>query len=109
MLQNGDTKKILMNILKKNTALFLVILFSCSINEENLEISQTDEFYERVNYIINSPSVYESVVPENINPYEIVIDLQIPSSEKSSKTQESTSESQNAPEEIKNAKESFKD
>jgi hypothetical protein len=97
-----------MKHIKKLFAIFIIAASSCSIGEESIEINQTDQFYERVNFIITNPSSYASVIPEKVNPFDITLDLKSLSATKGSKVQESEAQKGQVPEEVKNANQSFK-
>ncbi len=98
-----------MKHIKKLFGILIIVVTSCSIGEESIEINQTDQFYERVNFIITNPSSYASVIPEKVNPFDITLDLKSLNATKGSKVQESEAQKGQVPEEIKNANQSFKD
>ena len=66
----GILANVFMSILKKISVICIIILSSCSLSEENLEINQDQVFYEKIDVILENPTSYALLAPEKINPFD---------------------------------------
>jgi hypothetical protein len=93
-----------MNVLKKISVICFIILSSCSLSEENLQINQDQVFYEKIAAILENPTSYSSLSPQKINPFDFDLSKKLQESDKSgARVHENSSERSALPDEIANA------
>jgi hypothetical protein len=89
--------------------LFVIILSSCSIEDNFPKIDLNQGFYKKIIEITSNPGRYSSLVPERINPHEVELLKSIESFKKAGARTYGEEESNKAiPEEIAKASEAFK-
>lgn len=106
----GILTNVFMNVLKKISVICFIILSSCSLSEENLEINHDQVFYEKIAVILENPTSYSSLTPQKINPFDFDLNFKIEDLKKmGSRVQASESENSVLPLEIKNANKEFQE